>query len=166
MAQIRLEKESRLHDPVYGPVVLDEPLLIDLYRSEAVQRLGSIYQSGITAFINPTRRTTRLDHSVGVMSLLHKMGAGVLEQAAGLIHDVPHTAFSHVVDFLFPNQEHTFHEAHRESVVAASDLPEILNRHGLDWRTVSDAEQFYSWSNRCPTCAPTGWTISCAMGLR
>jgi HD superfamily phosphohydrolase len=55
---------------------------------------------------------------------------------------VPHTAFSHVVDFLFPNQEHTFHEAHRESVIASSDLPEILNRHGLDWRTVSDAEQF------------------------
>ena len=104
--------------------------------------MRSIYQGGITAFINPARRTTRLDHSVGVMTLLHKMGAGVLEQAAGLIHDVPHTAFSHVVDFLFPNQEHTFHEAHRESVIAASDLPEILSRHGLDWRTVSDAEQF------------------------
>jgi len=142
MAQIRLEKEIRLHDPVYGPVVLDEPLLIDLYRSEAVQRLHSIYQGGITAFINPARRTTRLDHSVGVMTLLHKMGAGVLERAAGLIHDVPHTAFSHVVDFLFPNQEHTFHEAHRESVIAASDLPEILSRHGLDWQTVSDADRF------------------------
>jgi hypothetical protein len=57
MTQIRLEKESRLHDPVYGPVILDEPLLIDLYRSEAVQRLDLIYQGGITAFINPARRT-------------------------------------------------------------------------------------------------------------
>jgi len=127
---------------VYGRVVLDEPLLIDLHRSEAVQRLGSIYQGGITAFINPARRTTRLDHSVGVMALLHKLGASLLEQAAGLIHDVPHTAFSHVVDFLYPSQEHTFHEAHRESVIAASDLPEILDRHGLDWRTVSDADRF------------------------
>jgi uncharacterized protein len=142
MTQVGLEKGIRLHDPVYGPVVLGEPLLVDLYHAEAVQRLGFIYQGGITAFINPARRTTRLDHSVGVATLLHKMGAGLLEQAAGLIHDVPHTAFSHVVDFLFPNQEHTFHEAHRESVVAASDLPEILDRHGLDWRTVSDAEQF------------------------
>ena len=81
MAHIYLE-EICLHDPVYGPVVLGEPLLIDLYRSKAVQRLGSIYQGGITAFINPARRTTRLDHSVGVMILLHKMGADVLEQAA------------------------------------------------------------------------------------
>ena len=142
MAQISLEKGIRLHDPVYGPVVLDEPLLADLYRAKAVQRLGFIYQGGITAFINPARRTTRLDHSVGVMTLLHQMGAGLLEQAAGLIHDVPHTAFSHVVDFLYPSQEHTFHEAHRESVIAASDLPEILDRHRLDWRIVSDADRF------------------------
>jgi HD superfamily phosphohydrolase len=142
MTPVGLEKGIRLHDPVYGPVVLDEPLLIDLYRSVAVQRLGSIYQGGITAFINPARRTTRLDHSVGVMALLYKMGAGLPEQAAGLVHDVPHTAFSHVVDFLFPNREHTFHEAHREFVMAASDLPEILGRHGLDWRIVSDADRF------------------------
>ena len=137
-----MEKGIRLHDPVYGPVVLDEPLLVDLYQAEAVQRLRFIYQGGITAFINPARRTTRFDHSVGVMALLHKLGANLLEQAAGLIHDVPHTAFSHVVDFLYPSQEHTFHEAHRETVLVASDLPEILERHGLDWRTVSDADRF------------------------
>jgi uncharacterized protein len=142
MGAVALEKGVRLDDAVYGPMVLDEPLLIDLYRSAAVQRLGSIYQGGITAFINPARRTTRLDHSVGVMALLRRLGAGLLEQAAGLIHDVPHTAFSHVVDFLFPNQEHTFHEAHRESVIVTSDLPEIFERHGLDWRTVSDADRF------------------------
>ncbi len=35
MTPISLENEIRLHDPVYGPVVLDEPLLIDLYRSAA-----------------------------------------------------------------------------------------------------------------------------------
>ena len=95
---------SRLRDPVYGAVTLDAPLLRDLYHSEAVQRLGDVYQGGITAFIKPERRTTRLEHSVGVMTLLRRLGAGVEEQAAGLIHDVPHTAFSHVVDFVFPNR--------------------------------------------------------------
>jgi len=154
MTQVSLERGIRLHDPVYGPVVLDEPLLIDLYRSAAVQRLGSIYQGGITAFINPARRTTRLGHSVGVMALLHMLGASLLEQAAGLIHDVPHTAFSHVVDFLYPSQEHTFHEVHRESVIATSDLPEVLDRYGLDWRTVSDADRFSLLEQTLPTlCA-------------
>jgi HD superfamily phosphohydrolase len=73
----------RIHidDLLYGPVSLDDPLLIDLYHSKAVQRLSGIYQAGITAFINPIRRTTRLDHSLGVTALLQRLGADVVEQA-------------------------------------------------------------------------------------
>ncbi|HNT73938.1 MAG TPA: HD domain-containing protein [Anaerolineae bacterium] len=119
-----------------------EPLLIELYHSAAVQRLKSIYQGGITAFIKPERQTTRLDHSVGVALLLRRLGADVTEQAAGLLHDAPHTALSHVVDFVFPSHEHTYHEEHREEMLAASDLPAILTRHGLDWRWVTDADHF------------------------
>lgn len=135
-------EEIRIQDSPYGQVAWDEPLLVDLYHSTAVQRLGAIYQAGVTAFVNPIRSTTRLDHSVGVLALLRRLGASVLEQAAGLIHDVPHTAFSHVVDFLFPNQEHIYHEANRDAVLAASDLPAILERHGLDWRTVAEPQRF------------------------
>ena len=132
-----------VHDSVFGSIALDDPLLVDVYHSKAVQRLSGIYQAGISAFVVPTRRcTTRLDHSVGVCALLRRLGADVIEQAAGLIHDTPHTAFSHVVDFLFPNREHTYHEVHREAVIAASDLPAILARHGLAWQVVSDADRF------------------------
>jgi HD superfamily phosphohydrolase len=135
-------KKVLIQDLLYGPVTLEEPLLVDLYHSKAVQRLAAIYQAGVSAFINPIRRTTRLDHSVGVMALLQRLGAGVLEQAAGLIHDVPHTAFSHVVDFLFPNHDHTYHEANRDAVLGASDLPEIMGGHGLAWQVVADAGRF------------------------
>jgi hypothetical protein len=131
-----------LNDPVYGAADIAAPLLIDLYASDAVQRLNHIYQGGITAFVKQERATTRLDHSVGVMLLLRRLGAGVVEQAAGLVHDVAHTAFSHVVDFVFPNREHVYHEEHREAMILNSDLPAILARHGLDWRTVTDAENF------------------------
>ncbi|MBN2002770.1 MAG: HD domain-containing protein [Anaerolineae bacterium] len=131
-----------IYDPVYGDVTFTEPLLVDLYHSRAVQRLAHIYQGGITAFIKPERRTTRLEHSLGVAALLRRLGAGVLEQASGLLHDVPHTAFSHVIDFVFPNDEHTYHEQQRESVLSGSDLPGILTRYGLDWRYVTEAENF------------------------
>src|SRR5512139_443872 len=131
-----------IQDRLHGTVALDAPLLIDLYHSQAVQRLAGIYQGGITAFINPVRNTTRLAHSLGVMALLQRLGADVVEQAAGLIHDVPHTAFSHVVDFVFPNHEHDYHEQQRDQVIAASDLPEIFARHNLDWRYVAEAENF------------------------
>ena len=131
-----------IDDPIYGDVTFTEPLLIELYYSRAVQRLKDIYQGGITAFIKPTRATTRLEHSVGVAALLRRLGADVVEQAAGLIHDVPHTAFSHVIDFVFPNREHVYHEEHSDAVLVNSDLPAIFERYGLDWRYVSEAENF------------------------
>jgi len=131
-----------IHDPVYGDVTFTEPLFVDLYHADAVQRLTAIYQGGVTAFIKPERATTRLDHCLGVAALLRRLGADPVEQAAGLLHDVPHTTFSHVVDFVFPNHAHTYHEEHREAMLEGSEIPAICARHGLDWRFVSDAENF------------------------
>lgn len=135
-------KPLYIDDPVYGAVTFSEALLLEAYQSQAVQRLKHIYQGGITAFIKPERQTTRLQHSVGVAALLRRMGADVIEQTAGLIHDVPHTAMSHVIDFVFPNREHTYHEEHREEMLVHSDLPAIFERHNLDWRVVAEAENF------------------------
>jgi uncharacterized protein len=132
----------RFNDPVYGEVTFSESLLVDLYHSQAVQRLAEIYQGGITAFIRPERQTTRLDHSRGVAALLRRLGADVFEQAAGLIHDVPHTAFSHVVDFVFPNKDHTYHEDHRSAFILGSDLPQVTADHGLAWQELTEAENF------------------------
>jgi len=57
--------------------------------------------------IGVTNPTTRFDHSVGVMLLIRKLGAGsspasalLKEQVAALLHDVSHTAFSHVIDYV------------------------------------------------------------------
>lgn len=132
----------QLHDAVYDDVNLKSPLLLDLYHSQAVQRLAHIYQGGVTAFIKPERDTTRLEHSLGVMTLLRRLGADLAEQAAGLLHDVPHTAFSHVIDFVFPNHNHTYHETHSHSIIEQSALPEILTAHHLNWRHVTTPERF------------------------
>jgi hypothetical protein len=129
-------------DPVYGEISLEPPLLRALYATDAVQRLAHIYQGGVTAFIKSERDTTRLDHSLGVMGLLQYLGADVEEQAAGLLHDVPHTAFSHVVDFVFPNHGHTYHETHSVAVIEHSDLPAVLAAHDHDWRRVTEPEHF------------------------
>ncbi len=131
-----------LHDPIYGSIMLDQPLLLDLYHTQAVQRLAHIYQGGVTAFIRPERDATRLEHSLGVLAVLQRLGASLEEQAAGLLHDVPHTAFSHVIDFVFPNAEHTYHETHRDEVIAASDLPTCLAHYGLDWRHITNADAY------------------------
>lgn len=41
------------------------------------------------------------DHSMGVFVILRARGAPLEEQIAGLLHDVSHTAFSHVGDWVY-----------------------------------------------------------------
>ena len=78
---------------VCGPVSIDEPVLIDLINSSAVQRLHHILQHGITGFLGMTQPITRFQHSVGVMLLTRRLGASLSKQIAALLHDVSHTAF-------------------------------------------------------------------------
>ena len=79
---------------------------------------------------------------MGVMLLLHKLGASVEEQVAGLLHDVPHTAFSHVIDFVFRTEKHNFHELHHERVIMGSEIQGILDKHGFDVKRILDEHKF------------------------
>jgi HD superfamily phosphohydrolase len=131
------------HDPVYGAARIDEPVLLDLLHTAALQRLDGVLQHGITGLIGVTRATTRLEHSLGVMLLVRRLGGPLEEQIAALLHDVSHTAFSHVIDYVFGGHDsQSYHEDMKEEVVAASDLPATLARHGYDWRDFLHEEAF------------------------
>ncbi len=73
------------------------------------------------------------------MALTAKLGGHVQEQAAGLIQDVSHTAFSHTVDYVFGDRREQFHEDIFASVVGASDLPGILRKHDHTWERLFSA---------------------------
>ncbi len=132
----------KVDDPVYGPRTVDEPVLEELVASDPVQRLRKIQQAGPQRYFMDKTEVTRFEHSVGVMLLLREHGAPVAEQIAGLLHDVPHTAFSHVVDFVYGNEDHEFHERFMADVVLDSDIPDILERHGFDVDHILDEENF------------------------
>jgi HD superfamily phosphohydrolase len=137
-------------DPLYGSFEITEPALLDVLRADALQRLHTVLQHGITGLIGITAPTTRYDHSVGVMLLVRKIGAGILpadallkEQIAALLHDVSHTAFSHVIDYVFDDHDgQGYHERQKESFIARSDLPQVLGRHGYDWREFLPEQAF------------------------
>ncbi len=75
--------------------------------------------------------------------MLRKFNATLEEQIAGLLHDVPHTAFSHVVDFVFGGSEvGTFHEEFHKEVVMNSTLPKILQQNGFDIASLLDKHRF------------------------
>lgn len=118
-------------DRVYGRQEIRETVLIELVRSRPLARLKGINQAGVSKYLNLRKDVTRFEHSVGVMLLLRKFQASIVEQIAGLLHDVPHTAFSHVADFVHINEHHEFHELFHEQVIVASEIPQILKKHGI-----------------------------------
>jgi HD superfamily phosphohydrolase len=125
----------RYLDPVYGSCESMEPVLLDVMESAAMQRLRGVLQHGISGLIGITKPTTRFEHSVGAMLLVRRLGAAVPEQIAALLHDVSHTAFSHVMDYVYGGHDsQSYHEEVMEEYVAGSDVPAALARHGYDWR--------------------------------
>lgn len=130
-------------DTVYGEVTIDEPVLQDLMASQAMVRLQGVMQHGISALIGITQPVTRFDHSVGAMLLVRRLGATLDEQIAALLHDVSHTAFSHVIDYVFDNHDgQSYHDEEKEGFLVNTDVPEILARHGADWRQFVHEDDF------------------------
>ena len=133
----------RCTDPIYGEVVFQEPVVIDLMQTQAMQRLRGVLQHGITALIGITWPVTRFDHSLGVMLLVQRMGGLLEEQIAALLHDVSHTAFSHVIDYVVDDHNsQSYHEDWKEAHLLASDVPEVLARYGYDWRDFLHEEDY------------------------
>ena len=131
------------NDSIYGIVDIQETVLQDLMGSEAMQRLKGISQHGITALIGITPPFSRFDHSLGTMVLVRRLGASLDEQIAALLHDVSHTAFSHVIDFVFNDHSgQSYHEEKKEEFIARTDIPDILRQYGRNWLDYMDEEKY------------------------
>ncbi|AJH21342.1 HD domain protein [Bacillus mycoides] len=124
-----------ISDVIYGEFKVDK-VLEELILSKPVQRLKGVHQAGASYLMNEKWNVTRFDHSVGAMLLIKKLGGSVEEQIAGLLHDVSHTAFSHVIDYVFDNENESYHEEIFSSVVKNSEIPAILSKHGYNYEDI------------------------------
>ncbi len=123
---------QRINDPVYGQAGIDEPVLLELLQAAPIERLRGIHQAGASYLVRERgREVSRYDHCVGVMLLIRLLGGSVSEQVAGLLHDVSHTAFSHVIDYALERWSEDYHEQCFERLVNQSVLSEILHQHGM-----------------------------------
>ncbi len=89
-----------IKDRVYGIFKVTSPVILELIKSPSLLRLKKIAQYGVPDKYYHLRGYSRYEHSLGVMLLLKKLGASEKEQIAGLLHDISHTAFSHLVDWV------------------------------------------------------------------
>ncbi|MGG3643488.1 HD domain-containing protein [Bacillus gobiensis] len=124
-----------ISDPIYGEFIIDG-VLEQLIQSQPIQRLNGIHQGGASYLVNPEWNVTRYEHSLGVMLLIKKLGGSLEEQVAGLLHDVSHTAFSHVIDFVFDNHAEDYHEKIVHEVVEKSEVSGILEQFGYDYKEI------------------------------
>lgn len=128
-------------DPLYGTLeftgasarVIEHP---------AVQRLKRVHQNGGIFLTNPNMDTSRFEHSLGVAFLCKQLGATKREVIAALLHDVGHTAFSHVADHVFNQEDQAFHENEVERIIDQYNLAEYLDSLGYDIETVFAIEEF------------------------
>lgn len=135
-----------INHKLYGKVTITEPVLIELIKSSALQRLKHIEQSGgwqLHNSFSANKSFTRYTHSIGVMLLLRQFGASLEEQVHGLLHDISHTAFSHVADFVFNSQtSHNYQDNHIGKAYELQGVNKILEKHGLDPKYILDEKNF------------------------
>lgn len=128
-----------VHDEIYGSHTITQPSLVALLKSPAVLRLAGVCQHGMTAVFGHTPRVTRLEHSIGALLLVRMVGGSIEEQAAALLHDISHTALSHVADAAFP-EDGSYHETHKHRYVETTTLPALLSSFDLPLQVLEEEE--------------------------
>jgi uncharacterized protein len=124
---------------LYGDFDVHEPVLIELFQSNVIERIKHVRQYGVSYFIDPAlSEYSRYEHCIGVWALLRRNGASLNEQIAGLLHDVSHTVFSHVGDRLFGhlNQEHSYQDNIHAWYLSKQGIDAVLAKHGIELESI------------------------------
>lgn len=118
----------------YGHFEIHEKVLIELIKSPSMERLKLIHQYGVDSYAKDNDWFSRFDHSIGVFVLLRHFGATMEEQIAGLLHDVSHTVFSHVGDFVFDSyfNRYSYQDDIHEWFLEQTELYQILKKFGYE----------------------------------
>lgn len=132
-----------IKDRIYGNFQISEPVILELLKSKPLLRLREISQLGVPDKYNYVRGFSRYEHSVGVMLVLKMLDASLEEQVAGLLHDVSHTAFSHIIDWVLgQGKTENFQDNRHIDFITKSEIASILARYGYNPKNISDLQSF------------------------
>jgi len=122
----------------YGKMEVEEPVILELIESPPMQRLKKLHQYGVSYYTNFSEEFSRYDHSIGVFAILRMKGASLNEQIAGLLHDVSHTIFSHVGDYIFNHQfeKDAYQDNIHEWFLERYGIGKILRAHRINVKDI------------------------------
>ena len=127
---------TRVRDPIHDYIDLTS-VEVKLVDTPAYQRLRWIKQLGPTNLVYPGANHTRHEHCMGTCHVVGKMAdsAGLnsdekqLARVAGLLHDLGHTAFSHLGDEIEGLEDHAIRTT---KIILETDISDILSDEGID----------------------------------
>lgn len=136
---------ARPIDTFYGIMEVDEPVILELIDSPIFQRLKNIHQYGVAYYTTHREEYNRYDHSIGVFAILRTNHSSIEEQIAGLLHDVSHTAFSHVGDWVFgkENQDKDYQDEIHSLFLKESGLADILKKYHFTVEQILPKEELF-----------------------
>lgn len=126
-------------DDIYGTYKV-EAVITELINTPIFQRMKGIYTGGGASLVEEKWRVNRYDHSIGTLILAKKLGGTIEEQIRALLHDVSHTAFSHVIDYIMDNENENYHDTIQQEIIDRTEIPQILNKHNLDVKKIFHTE--------------------------
>jgi HD superfamily phosphohydrolase len=125
-----------IRDAVIGDIrVTDNE--VSILNDPAVQRLNQIKQLGFAYFVYPGANHTRMEHSLGTMSITREILLNAEDEkieeleCAALLHDIGHAAYSHFSDALLKKYLHTDHETIGIEKVSEGTIKERIEDAGL-----------------------------------
>lgn len=118
---------------IFGLFEEKDPLVMELIEAPVMQRMLHVDQSGVVYHLGYTAAFSRYSHCLGVYHLLKKVQAPYKEQVAGLLHDVSHTVFSHLGDFLFlkDHRKDSYQDSIHGWYLQQLGCGEILKKYGI-----------------------------------
>ena len=125
----------KINDELYGEYYVDD-VIYEIINTKIFKRLKNIYQSGGGYLVNDLWNVNRQEHSIGTMILSLKFGGNIEEQIRALLHDISHTAFSHVIDYILKNENEDYHEKIQKNFLNDEELLSILRKYNLNIKRI------------------------------
>ncbi len=132
-------------DKIYGQLEITDPLALALIGTKAFDRLRRVSQYGLPhKYYAAYPWCSRAEHCLGVYLLLKKLRAAPDEQIAGLIHDISHTAFSHLIDWVVKGdlRKENYQDNIHLSVLKRPEISGVLAQYGLTPEAMADYHAF------------------------
>lgn len=127
-----------IRDAIHNNIELNS-LEMDLLDSPPMQRLHKVRQLALSYLVYPSALHTRFEHSLGTFHLTKMLSDRLFEdgplrqmlRVGALLHDVGHSAFSHLPEPLLEKFLHKDHEKLGMEKIKSNEIASILEKHNI-----------------------------------